>query len=250
MKKLRTILIIILLFNSYFSYCQYYRTVIFWSDSSKKCRCCQYLICSDSLSQNDTINRFETPSELPCKIIIGHPVVSYLRFYNCGTDTLEFNQQQKGIEIEKSYYPGNLIKRLSKTFNDSDHKLSYRETCRYFLNGRLESVALDTIIRDTNASAYGTDYLYIYYPHGLQYTYYDNGNIESIIGVQLGKLDGIYIKFYRNFHIMFTGRTKDNEKIGRWYIFNEEGKLVKKLKFKPKNKSSRKVQLDRLNIPN
>lgn len=250
MKSVKIVLIFIQFSIPFISYSQYYRTVIFWADSSKNCRCCQYQICSDSISQNDTINRFEIPSELPCKTIIGHPVNSYLRFYNCGVDTLEYNQQLKSLRFEKSYYPGNIIKSVSKTFKGSDDILSYRETSRYFLNGKLKSVALDTIIRDTNASAFGTDYLYNYYPHGLQYTYYDNGNLESLIGVRFGKLDGIYIKFYRNFHIMYTGQTKDSEMIGRWYIFNEDGKLVKKLRFKPNKNRSRKYYIDNLNIPN
>lgn len=67
--------------------------------------------------------------------------------------------------------------------------------------------------------------------HGLWNSYYDNGIKWSESYYSAGNRDGHSITFFPNGAIRYVGEYKNDEKVGNWKFYDEEGNLVKEENF-------------------
>jgi len=138
----------------------------------------------------------------------GIRVGKHLEWYSTGELYSETNWETDLYFNSKSYYKSGKIANTAVDGN-RDNAI-YTE---YYENGKIKAV--------TNSAAH------------IEKTYFDNGQIET------DKSDTMktYTEWYSNGKVKLTGSLDDGAwgRIGRWSYYDEKGKLIRELFYKPDN---------------
>jgi antitoxin component YwqK of YwqJK toxin-antitoxin module len=107
-----------------------------------------------------------------------------------------------------------------------EFNLSYKEYS-YFSPDSSERIILyekPTIVNDSVASSVGTLSGIDFFRNGEIRTYYENGQIKEIINYDLGLLDGKFRLYFPNGKLAVKGQYLKHARIGKWTVWNSEGK--------------------------
>jgi antitoxin component YwqK of YwqJK toxin-antitoxin module len=68
-------------------------------------------------------------------------------------------------------------------------------------------------------------------PHGIAKTYYTDGSLKEEITYKLGKKTGPYISYHPEGQAAVKGEFLNNQEIGVWEQYDQQGKLAKKITY-------------------
>lgn len=136
---------------------------------------------------------------------------------------------QMAPETEKLFYSGIFISfedpalrsqnELYLVVEEQNHEVHKNEEVKSWEESYLEELLITDkiIIPDLNAKEHIVNY--------------ENGKIRYSIDLKNGWKHGRFESFFENGEPQFKGRYKDDKKHGTWRVYNQEGKLLKKLDY-------------------